>query len=68
MICSHCKTKRKAKELCKWDIALCADGRRKRVFRLCVACDIALNRHMLVVMGDKNAAIKIAKYEAKNER
>ena len=68
MICSHCGVKNKAKDLHRWDIALCADGRRKRVFRLCTPCDIALNRYMLRVMGDKNIAAKMAKYETKNER
>lgn len=58
--CSHCGLK--GGEHAEWTIRLCADGRRKRVFHLCQPCDVTLNMHMLVVMGDKRVAEKMAKY------
>lgn len=62
MKCSCCERNHKPATLFRWDIRLCADGRRKRVFRLCHSCDVELNRHMLKVMGDKRADEKAAKY------
>lgn len=49
----------------KWEVKLCADGRRKRVFNLCDSCDIARNLEMLSLCRDKRAGDKIAKYAAK---
>lgn len=66
MICSHCKTNHKSRDLNRWDIQLCADGRRRRVFYLCDPCDIDLNSIMLQMMGDKNAEVKAAKYAEKH--
>jgi len=64
MKCSSCKAARKGLKLHRWDMQLCADGRRRRVFHLCNECDVSLNYRMLLVMGDTNAERKIAKYKA----
>jgi hypothetical protein len=61
--CSHCGDTIPRGTGAKWDIRLCADGRRKRSFRLCDPCDTALNRHMLIVMGDKDVNGKMKRYE-----
>jgi hypothetical protein len=62
MKCSNCGAKG---FVYVWEIKLCADGRRRRVFRLCTGCDVALNAHMLSVMGDPRAKKKASKYAAK---
>jgi hypothetical protein len=64
MICSKCKKAVAPKNMARWDIRLCADGGRKRVFRLCSACDVTLNGYMLRAMGDSRAADKISRYRA----
>ena len=63
MNCAHCKTAIKRSESAEWTLRLCANAGRKRVFRLCRMCDIAINRHMLIVMGDENVNAKMRRYE-----
>ena len=60
--CSHCKGAIPRGMGARWTIRLCADGGRKRVFRLCNPCDIAINRQMLIVMGDKDVNGKMQSY------
>lgn len=62
MKCSSCGASGK---VYVWEIKLCADRRRRRVFRLCPGCDVALNAHMLAVMGDPSAKEKIKAYADK---
>lgn len=62
MKCSSCG---KSGMVYVWDIKLCADKRRRRVFRLCPGCDIALNAHMLAVMGDPKRKEKMQRYQEK---
>jgi hypothetical protein len=62
MKCSNCGAKG---FVYVWEIKLCADGRRRRVFRLCPGCDVALNAHMLSVMGDSKRKEKIERYQEK---
>lgn len=64
MKCSHCAAQAKPRDMLRWELRLCADGRRKRVFKVCIPCDIALNGHMLAVMGDKDGAAKLERYAA----
>lgn len=64
MKCTHCKQPHKRSALNRWVIRLCANQRRKRVFHLCDECDVALNFHMLNVMGDPKAQEKIDRYRA----
>lgn len=45
----------------QWQV--CADGNNYRP--LCLACDIALNKLVLVWAGDPRAAEKVARYERK---
>lgn len=54
-----------AKATDRWTLHLCADGNRKRVLRLCRKCDIALNRHVLTLLGDPRRDAKMARYETK---
>ncbi len=46
----------------QWPLRLCSDGRIKRVLHLCALCDIALNLHMLRLLGDPQAGAKAADY------
>ena len=62
MKCSSCGVRG---QVYVWEIKLCADRRRRRVFRLCPGCDVALNTHMLAVMGDTGAKEKIKVYAEK---
>lgn len=62
MKCAHCG-EGKAKHA--WTLWACADGGRKRVFRLCEKCDIELNRRVLRFFNDPAAAAKIAAYRKK---
>lgn len=62
MKCSSCGARGR---VYVWEIKLCADGRRRRVFRLCPGCDVALNAHMLSVMGDANRKEKTDRYQEK---
>ena len=61
--CSCCHVR--SPKVFRWDIQLCADRRRRRVFRLCPSCDVALNAHMLGVMGDPKAKEKAQAYAKK---
>lgn len=61
-VCSHCKAKLPHADLARWTVSLCANGGRKRVFYLCNPCDVAINRHMLIVMGDTKVNMKMARY------
>lgn len=54
--------------LWKWTGQPCADKRRLRVFWLCDSCDIARNREILLLVGDKRAGEKIAAYADKVRR
>jgi hypothetical protein len=45
-----------------WTLNLCADNRRKRVLRLCQACDNALNDQVLMLLGDKKRVQKMDRY------
>lgn len=64
MKCSHCSQQHKRSALNRWEIRLCANHRRKRVFFLCDECDVELNFHMLIVMGDPKAQKKIDRYRS----
>lgn len=51
--------------LYKWDLNVCADNNRRRVFHLCTTHDIAMNRRILTLLGDPKLDQKMAAYEAK---
>jgi hypothetical protein len=46
----------------RWDIRVCADGRRPRSFMLCDGCDVAVNGLILLFLGDKTAMKKLRRY------
>ena len=58
--CGQCDA---TKHLNRWDVRVCADGRRQRVFWLCDPCDAARNREMLVLLKDRRVEEKMARYE-----
>ena len=60
--CSHCRGHVPRGTGANWTITLCANGGRKRKFRLCDPCDQAINRYMLIVMGDKDVNGKMKRY------
>jgi hypothetical protein len=60
--CGQCSA---TKSLNRWDLRVCADGRRHRVLWLCDACDSARNREMLVLLRDPKVDAKMARYEAR---
>jgi hypothetical protein len=47
-----------------WDLRACAEGRKKRVIRLCDPCDIALNRLVLEFANVAQVDRVIAEYAA----
>lgn len=57
---ANCHCGEKAVE--RWTLNLCADGGRKRVLRMCSACDAALNDHVLMLLGDKRRVQKMDRY------
>lgn len=62
MKCAHCRAPGADNT---WDLAACADAGRKRVFRLCHKCDVALNLLVMEFFGVANAKAKIAAYAAR---
>ena len=46
-----------------WTINICADGNKKREFKVCQSCDIQLNAIVLIFMGFRNWKSKIDKYK-----
>lgn len=45
-----------------WTFHLCADRGEKRTLHQCIICDVALNLHILRLMGDPDAGAKAAAY------
>lgn len=62
MNCADCHRRTPRADLHHWTIKPCADSNRKRVFLLCPSCDVALNRRMLELAGDKRVDEKMARY------
>jgi len=60
--CSHCRSTIPRGKATSWTVALCANGGRRRRIFLCRPCDIAINRHMLIVMGDPDVNEKMERY------
>jgi hypothetical protein len=58
-ICAHCGAPRPT---AKWHLTACADGSRKRTYRLCDRCDVELNRRNMKFLGVPDVAAKIRKY------
>lgn len=63
MVRGKCQCGRKASAT--WRLNLCADGGRKRVLRLCAVCDVALNLHVLTLLGDPRRGEKMKRYAAR---
>lgn len=59
MKCARCKTPKASNT---WTLWVCADGRKRRVRRLCDRCDVRLNALILRYFGDPAASSKIAEY------
>lgn len=59
--CAHCRAPGADNE---WTLWACADGRKKRVRKLCDPCDVELNRTVLFFFNDPAAAEKVARYAA----
>jgi len=51
----------------EWPLQLCADGGTERTLHLCTICDIALNLHMLRLLGDPEAGAKAAAYAGEHD-
>lgn len=62
--CSHCGDKLATYE---WNIAICADGRRKRPRVLCCTCDAVLNRFVLDYFNFKNVDEVMKRYVGEDE-
>jgi hypothetical protein len=62
--CHHCRLKHGH---ATWTLRACAEGRKKRVIRLCAACDVDLNRLVLAFANIANVDSIIARYSAVSE-
>lgn len=57
--CAHCKAPDAPHA---WTLTACADGGRKRVRKLCTACDVELNTLALAFLRIRGAAGAIERY------
>lgn len=60
MKCAHCGT---PKATYTWNLQACADKRKKRKKKLCLRCDVELNRIVLEFFNDPRVDEKLATYE-----
>ena len=45
-----------------WTLSACADGNKKREFKLCSQCDVDLNAMVMRFLNVPHAEVKIEKY------